>query len=77
MMIVAIDQIVSIATLRSLSTVLAFVAFIAICLWAYSRERRDDFEKAANLPFADDYIHRSINPDFSREMKPLSEEKNS
>ncbi len=44
----------SMVVLRSLSTVLAFVAFISICLWAYSRKRRDDFEQAANLPFADE-----------------------
>ena len=44
----------TLAILRDLGTVLAFVAFIAICLWAYSRNRRDDFEQAANLPFADD-----------------------
>lgn len=45
---------ISLDTLRSLSTVLAFCAFIGICLWAYSRKRRDDFEQAANLPFADE-----------------------
>jgi cytochrome c oxidase cbb3-type subunit 4 len=40
--------------LRILGTVLAFVAFIAICLWAYSSKRRDAFDQAANLPFADE-----------------------
>jgi cytochrome c oxidase cbb3-type subunit IV len=45
---------VSLDTLRAIGTVLAFVAFIAICLWAYSSKRRDDFEQAANLPFADE-----------------------
>ncbi|HET8710597.1 MAG TPA: cbb3-type cytochrome c oxidase subunit 3 [Spongiibacteraceae bacterium] len=40
--------------LRSLGTVLAFIAFISICVWAYSSKRRDDFEQAANLPFADE-----------------------
>ncbi len=44
--------------LRSLGTVLAFGAFVAICLWAYSSKRRDDFEQAANLPFADEHIAR-------------------
>lgn len=55
----------SLEILRSLATVLAFAAFIAICVWAYSRNRRDDFEQAANLPFADsddyapnDFPHR-------------------
>lgn len=64
-----IDQIVSIETLRSLSTVLAFIAFVAICLWAYSHKRRDDFEQAAQLPFADEHIHTSGKSTFSPEEK--------
>ena len=42
--------------LRNISTVLALIAFIAICAWAYSKNRRDDFDKAANLPFADEAL---------------------
>lgn len=53
----SIDQLVSIETLRSLSTVLAFAAFIAVCVWAYSKKRHHDFEQAANLPFADEHLH--------------------
>lgn len=53
-MMLEISSFISIGTLRSLSTVLAFVAFIAVCLWAYSRQRREDFEEAAALPFADE-----------------------
>ncbi|MFT3930206.1 MAG: cbb3-type cytochrome c oxidase subunit 3 [Spongiibacteraceae bacterium] len=49
----------SIETLRSLGTVLAFGAFIAICIWAYSSKRRHDFEQAANLPFADEHLGRN------------------
>lgn len=49
------DHLFSIDTLRSLSTVLAFVAFIAVCVWAYSKKRHADFEQAANLPFADEH----------------------
>ena len=41
-------------TLRGLSTVFALLAFIGVCLWAYSKKRKDDFDEAANLPFADD-----------------------
>ena len=40
---------------RGLGTVFAFIAFIAICLWAYSSKRKEDFEEAANLPFVDDH----------------------
>lgn len=40
--------------LRSLSTVLVFVAFIGVCWWAYSPSRKKQFEEAANLPFGDE-----------------------
>ena len=41
-------------TLRVLTTVLSFVVFIAIMVWAYSRRRADEFSEAANLPFEQD-----------------------
>jgi len=41
-------------TLRSAATVLSFVTFIGIVLWAYSRRNSADFEEAANLPFEQD-----------------------
>ncbi len=40
--------------LRGLATVFAFIAFISVCLWAYSKKRKPGFDEAANLPFADD-----------------------
>ena len=40
------------AIVGSISTVLAFLAFIGIVAWAYSRRRKRDFEEAANAPFA-------------------------
>ena len=40
--------------LRSAVTVLAFVAFIGIVLWAYSRRRKQAFDEAAQLPFTED-----------------------
>ncbi|MDO8263512.1 MAG: cbb3-type cytochrome c oxidase subunit 3 [Gallionella sp.] len=39
-------------TLRSLATVVSFIAFIGIMVWAYSRRNAADFEEAANLPFS-------------------------
>ncbi|WP_136417168.1 MULTISPECIES: cbb3-type cytochrome c oxidase subunit 3 [Oxalobacteraceae] len=39
---------------RSLYTVLSFLTFIGIVFWAYSARRSEDFEAAANLPFADE-----------------------
>ena len=41
-------------TLRGLSTVLIMLAFAGVCWWAYGRRRKDRFDAAANLPFADD-----------------------
>lgn len=38
--------------LRALLTVLAFVAFIGIVVWAYSRNRKRHFDEAAHLPFS-------------------------
>jgi len=40
--------------LRSLVTVLAFVAFIGIVWWAYHRRAKKGFDEAAQLPFAND-----------------------
>jgi cytochrome c oxidase cbb3-type subunit 4 len=38
--------------LGSATTVMAFLAFIAIVAWAFSSRRRQAFEEAANAPFA-------------------------
>ena len=54
-----ISSLVSLETLRGLGTVSAFVAFTAVCLWAYSSKRREAFEEAAMLPFADEATHLS------------------
>ena len=36
--------------LRSWHTVVLFVVFIGIVVWAWSGKRRKDFDEAANLP---------------------------
>lgn len=41
-------------TVRSIFTVLVFVAFIGVWIWAWSSKRKPDFDEAANLPFAED-----------------------
>ena len=43
-------------TLRGLSTILVMIVFIGICLWAFSRRKKKDFDDAANLPFEDDEL---------------------
>jgi len=40
--------------LRSVVTVLAFVTFVGIALWAWSGARRANFSAAARIPFEDD-----------------------
>lgn len=40
--------------LRSIFTVLVFLAFIGIVVWAYSSKRKQAFDEAANLPLDDD-----------------------
>ncbi|WP_191603263.1 cbb3-type cytochrome oxidase subunit 3 [Marinomonas algicola] len=42
-----------ITTLRSIATVLAFIAIIAVIVWTLGKSKKG-FEEAANLPFADD-----------------------
>jgi cytochrome c oxidase cbb3-type subunit 4 len=41
-------------TLRSLATVVSFIMFIGIMVWAYSSRKTADFEEAARLPFEQD-----------------------
>jgi len=40
--------------MRSIMTVLTFVIFIGIVLWAYGGRRRAAFDEAARLPFTED-----------------------
>jgi cytochrome c oxidase cbb3-type subunit 4 len=40
------------STLASVFTVISFILFIGIVLWAYSSRRKNAFEAAANAPFA-------------------------
>ena len=41
-------------TLRGIATILAMVAFLGVCWWAFSSKRKKRFEDAAQLPFADE-----------------------
>jgi cytochrome c oxidase cbb3-type subunit 4 len=42
-------------TWRGVFTVIMFLLFAAICIWAWSGRRKKDFEEAANLPLEPDY----------------------
>ena len=52
--------------LRGLSTAFLLVAFIGLCVWAYSNKRKRSFEEAANLPFADEELNRRTLQEESR-----------
>lgn len=43
-----------IGDIRGLSTVLCMLAFAAVVFWAFGPSRKHYFEKAADLPFADE-----------------------
>jgi cytochrome c oxidase cbb3-type subunit 4 len=40
--------------LRAAWTLLSFLAFVGIAIWAYSGRRKKRFEEAARLPLEDD-----------------------
>lgn len=42
-----------IGTLRGLGTILVFIAFVGVVIWAYNSKRKKGFDEAANLPFSD------------------------
>ena len=44
-------------TLRGLSTLLLLFAFIGLVFWVYSGRRKESYDKAARLPFADEEAH--------------------
>ncbi len=46
--------------IRSFFTVLIFAIFIGIWIWAWSSKRKNDFDEAANLPFADEDEMKSV-----------------
>jgi len=39
---------------RSVVTVALFVLFVALCVWAWSDRRREEFDAAARLPLDED-----------------------
>ncbi len=41
-------------TLRIIATVISFVLFIGLVIWAWRNRNTADFNEAANLPFDED-----------------------
>ena len=51
-------------TLRSVITVLSFALFLGIVFWAWSAKRKAAFDEAAQLPFADEDVPPSREPEM-------------
>ncbi len=47
--------------LRSVMTVVSFIVFVGIIVWAWQGRRRDNFDAAAQLPFAEEANARASN----------------
>ncbi len=55
------------STLEGIGTILAMIAFIGVCIWAYSGRNKARFDEAAQLPFLDDELEKE--PSLNREHK--------
>ena len=44
----------SIIDIRGIATLLVMIAFIGVCIWAFSSKRKSRFDEAAQLPFSDE-----------------------
>lgn len=62
-----------IQTLRGISTLFLLIAFVSLCIWAYSKKRKVEFDDAANLPFADDDIEQLIEKNKVHDLDKPSE----
>ncbi len=51
------DIISLVSDARIVVTALCMLTFLGIIAWAYSARRKNDFEEAAMLPFADDEMN--------------------
>jgi cytochrome c oxidase cbb3-type subunit 4 len=52
--------------MRAAWTLLSFLAFVGIALWAYSGRSKKRFEEAARLPLDDDHPPRSTASDHDK-----------
>lgn len=56
--------------LRGISTALLLVAFVALVFWAFSKKRKQEFDEAANLPFADETADETPGREDRKEERP-------
>lgn len=63
--------------MRVIITVISFVVFLLIVLWAYSGRQKKRFDEAANLPFADDEMQRKSVAKWQTENDSTTSDKSS
>nr|WP_298416231.1 cbb3-type cytochrome c oxidase subunit 3 [uncultured Halomonas sp.] len=56
-----------IGTFRGITTLLVMIAFLGVVFWAYSKRRRQDFDEAKNLPFADEDDQKSRDGSYTND----------
>lgn len=65
----------SVSFVQSVWTVMAFVVFIGIVIWAFSRRKKADFEKAGRMALDDDKpATDSMNKSAGKPGSKLTEE---
>jgi cytochrome c oxidase cbb3-type subunit 4 len=65
----------SVTFVQSVWTVMAMVVFIGIVVWAYSRSKKADFEKAGRMAMDDDKpVNDSMNNAATNNGSKLTEE---
>jgi cytochrome c oxidase cbb3-type subunit 4 len=52
----------SFGTLQGLLTLALLGLFVGIVWWTWSARRREDFERAARIPFDEDPFEREVEP---------------
>ena len=43
-------------TMQGIGTILAMIAFLGVCWWAFSKHKKKDFDEASKLPFDEDEL---------------------
>ena len=43
-------------TMEGIGTLLAMIAFLGVCWWAFSKHKKKDFEEASHLPFDEEEL---------------------
>lgn len=56
-------------TMQGIGTILAMIAFLGICWWAFSKHKKKDFDEASKLPFDEDELKDIEEKDDARENR--------